>query len=156
MRKNWISPVIDFRNAISYLASRFCDPLKRRSNFPIANLINDKGELWSRTVTPVANIFISRHRFAFSLCPFSFPSSSSSHFLFTFLNQNLQSRRLLFFASFFLIFFLILLLLTQRIVPRKKKKKKNSSLRRKFNVAPLPIYTINLSSNGIICGSNTK
>ena len=54
--------------------TRFCDPLKRRSNFLIANLINDKGKLWSRTVTPVANIFISRHQFAFSPFLPSFPS----------------------------------------------------------------------------------
>lgn len=151
LRKNWISPVIDFRNAISYLASRFCDPLKRRSNFPIANLINDKGELWSRSVTPVANIFISRHRFAFSLCPFSFPSSSS-HFLFSFLNENLQPFYLLLPLSFFPIFFsyfiIIIIINTTRIHvqnKKKKRKKENSSLSRKFNVAPLQIYTINLS-----------
>lgn len=125
LRKNWISPVIDFRNAISYLASRFCDPLKRRSNFPIANLINDKGELWSRSVTPVANIFISRHRFAFSLCPFS---SSSSHFLFSFLNENLQPFYLLLPLSFFPIFFsyfiIIIIINTTRIHVQNEKKKK--------------------------------
>lgn len=101
LRKKWISPVIDFRNAISYLASRFCDPLKRRSNFPIANLINDKDELWSRTVTPVANIFISRHRFAFSLrAHFPFPPPLTFFFLSLSKTYNLATCPLTFVSSF--------------------------------------------------------
>lgn len=163
LRKNWISPVIDFRNAISYLASRFCDPLKRRSNFPIANLINDKGELWSRSVTPVANIFISRHRFAFSLCPFS---SSSSHFLFSFLNENLQPFYLLLPLSFFPIFFsyfiIIIIINTTRIhVQNEKKKGKRKIPPSVVNSTSLlsksiRLISLSLSSNRIICGSNTK
>lgn len=138
MRKNWISPVIDFRNAISYLASRFCDPLKRRSNFPIANLINDKGELWSRSVTPVANIFISRHRFAFSLCPFSFspsppPPPHTFFFLFLTKTYNLAAYLLLPLSSFLSFpYFIIIIVIntTHRIstFKLKKKKGKNSSV----------------------------
>lgn len=50
------------------------------------------------------------------------------------------------------------MLLTQRTAfPHLNwKKKRKKFLRRKFNVAPLQIYTINLSPNRIICGSNTK
>lgn len=100
-------------------------------------------------------LFRSAH-FPFPPSP---PPPHTFFFLFLTKTYNLAAYLLLPLSSFLSFpYFIIIIVIntTHRISTFKLKKKRKKFLRRKFNVAPLQIYTINLSPNRIICGSNTK